>query len=171
MTGDRIHLLGAIDGQINGDKVVPRTNAVLDVEAVAGGAIDYIDVVRNGDLFERVSPAIQPQPIQAEHDQFETILVVEMGWGARRSTHCWNSKIAIKNGEILSVEPRLRGREIVSPLEGDDVAADEPVLSVDDNGLTFSITAEANPNNMTPTTQAVALRGAWQHKYGFAGGS
>lgn len=158
LTGDRIHLLGAIEGHINGDIVAPHAEADLMVEAVAGGAIDYIDVMRNGVLFERISPALTPQPIQPSQEQIETILVIEMGWGARRSAHRWDGNVTIENGDLLSVEPRLRGREIVSPLEGDEASSDEPELRVDGGELTFSITAEANPNNMTPATQAIALR-------------
>jgi hypothetical protein len=158
LTGDRIHLLGAIDVYINGDVLLPKSQATLSIEAVAGGTIDYIDVVRNGALYERISPALQPQPIKPEHDQFETILVIEMGWGARSTTHHWKGTVSLKNGEMLSVEPRLRGREIVSPLEGEDAGSDEPELSVDGDVLSFNITAEANPNNMTPATQAIAIR-------------
>jgi hypothetical protein len=158
LTGDRIHLLGAIDRHINGDVVAPKSDAMLDIEAVAGGAIDYIDVIRNGVLFERISPSLQPQPIQPAEEQFETIVVIEMGWGARRSAHRWIGKIQIDQGEMLNVEPRLRGREIVSPLEGADAASDEPEMQVDNGVLHYAVTAEANPNNMTPATQAFAIR-------------
>ncbi|MBL4557918.1 MAG: hypothetical protein JKP98_15020 [Rhodobacteraceae bacterium] len=63
LTGDRVHLLAAIGGTLQGGIVPPQTDAALQIEAVAGGAIDCIDVIRNGRLAARISPALTPAPI------------------------------------------------------------------------------------------------------------
>ncbi|MBL4646078.1 MAG: hypothetical protein JKY99_06450 [Rhizobiales bacterium] len=158
LTGDKIHLLGAIGEAVQGGILPPQPNAVLDIEAVGGGFIDTIDVIRNGQLFQRISPEIMPSPIDKGGDAVETVLVLEMGWGARHKTHRWVGNITIENGEILNFEPRLRGAEIVSPLEGEDAGDQEPQLSADKDGIRFEITAHANPNNVTAATQAIAVR-------------
>ncbi len=155
LTGANIHLLAALDGRVQGSIVPPRDNARLRIEAVAGGFIDCIDIVRNGRLFHRISPEITPAPLSPD---LETILYLELGWGARGSRHRWTGHIEIDDGEICAVEPRFRGAEIVSPLEGSADASALPAIRRDGNTVTFSVTAEANPNNATATTQGLAIR-------------
>jgi hypothetical protein len=52
----------------------------------------------------------------------------------------------------------LRGAEIVSPLEGSDDQIDEQWISLNGSKIEFQLNATANPNNMTPATQAIAAR-------------
>jgi hypothetical protein len=155
LTGPNIHLLTAVGENIQGSVITPFDSATLDIEAVAGGTIDCIDVIRNNRLFHRISPALTPSPIGAPD---ETILFLELGWGARGSLHRWEGRIAVERGEVLAVEPRFRGAEVVSPLEGRDDEHLRPELSLAEGQVRFAVTAEANPNNSTTATQGVALR-------------
>jgi hypothetical protein len=157
LTGDRTHLFTAMGDRPQGSIVPPGADR-LEIEAVGGSFIETIDVMRNGRLLERISPALRPSPITAVAGELETMLVVELGWGARGSSHLWTGWIEVDDGEILSVEPRLRGGEIVSPLEGDEEPAAPDHVAVEGNRVDFEIRAHANPNNMTPATQAIALR-------------
>jgi hypothetical protein len=154
-TGDRIHLLGDIAGTVQGGDIAPRDDAVMAIEAVAGGAIDCIDVIHNGRLAQRISPAITPAPIC---DDGEALIHLEMGWGARGKRHHWTGDIALDGGEIRAVEPRFRGAEIVSPLEGRDSGAPIPEIAAAEGRVRFSVTAEANPNNTTPAMQGLMIR-------------
>ncbi len=155
LTGDNIHLLAAVGDTVQGGIVRPGADAGLRIEAVGGGFIDAIDVIRNGRLHARVSPRLSPAPIGPDD---ETLLFLEMGWGARGSSHRWEGRIAVDGGEILGVEPRFRGAEVVSPLEGDDAGHELPRLVQDGDAIEFSVTAEANPNNSTTATQGLMLR-------------
>jgi hypothetical protein len=130
-TGDRIHLLGEISGAVQGGEIAPQDDAEIAIEAVAGGAIDCIDVIRNGRLSHRISPAITPAPIG---DDGETLIHLEMGWGARGQEPHWTGQIDLDGGEMLAVEPRFRGPEIVSPLEGEDSGAPIPEIHADGGG-------------------------------------
>ena len=69
------------------------------------------------------------------------------GWGT----------LALDGGEILGLEPRLRGAEVVSPLEGTDAGHALPSATLADGAVHFGVTAEANPNNSTSATQGIAL--------------
>ena len=158
LTGDRIHLVGEIGGHLQGSAVPAASPAFLNVEAIAGGAIDHIDVIRNGVLYRRISPAITPMTDKGV-DPLEFLLHVEFGWGARGTSHDWEGEIAVKGGELLAVEPRFRGPEIVSPLEGEDTGHRLPEIEADANAVRFSVTAESNPNNTTPATQGMLIRG------------
>ena len=158
LTGSRIHLFAAIGDHLIGSVMKPRTDACLAVEAVAGGFIDNIDVLRNGRLFRRISPELEPSPISSSTDPVETILVLEMGWGARGSSHQWVGSLRLSQGAILAAEPRLRGPDIVSPTEGRDESKDNTFVDCSSEELRFDIMANANRNNLTPATQAIALR-------------
>jgi hypothetical protein len=158
LTGDSTHLFYTLGGMPLGSIVSVGVEPELNIEAIAGGQIDYIDVIRNGNLIARISPDISPAPVDRSNDYLETILVLELGWGSRGKTHDWRGTLDVLGGKILAVEPRLRGTEIVSPLEGDGDGADDNVLSLDGNRIGFTITASSNPNNMTPATQAIAAR-------------
>jgi len=154
LTGDNIHLLAAVGDTVQGGVFSPG-DATLRIEAVAGGFIDCIDVIRNGRLWHRITPAIAPAPIARPG---ETLIHLELGWGARRSRHHWQGEIHIEGGRIMAVEPRWRGAEVVSPLEGEDAGASLPVLEVAGEAIRFAVVAEANPNNFTSATQGLLLR-------------
>ncbi len=158
LTGDNAHLFLSIGGAIQGDVVAPASQADMAIEAVGGSFIDQIDIVRNGALFERITPALRPSAVTSDPDALETLLVLELGWGARGSHHDWDGVLKLENGEILAVEPRLRGPEIVSPLEARAPVPHESRIVHDGSAVAFSLRAHANPNNFTATTQAIAAR-------------
>ena len=159
LTGDNVHLLVAIGDAVQGGTTPPARSAELRIEAVAGGFIDSIDVLRNGRLAHRISPAITPAPIDvAAEARTEALLFFELGWGGRGSRHRWEGQIWIDGGELLAVEPRFRGPEVVSPLEGTGEAADTPTIAAEGESVRFAVTAEANPNNATPAMQGLMLR-------------
>lgn len=159
LTGDRTHLLAMIGDAIPGDAFSPTANGELAIEAVAGGSIDLIDVFHNGQLVHRITPTLTPSPIDAGSDgMIETVLALELGWGARNTAHHWQGTLRLQGGEILALEPRLRGPEVVSPLEGEADEQPLPSMSLDEQGVRFSVVAHANPNNTTCTTQGLAAR-------------
>ena len=158
LTGDCTHLFALIDGKPQGSVIRPRGPCRLEIEAVGGSIIDFIDVVRNGMLAWRISPELAPHPIDAGGDSIETLLVVELGWGERGKTHDWIGSIELVDGELLAVEPRLRGAEVVSPLEGEDEPDQDDFVACHDEAIEFRLSARANPNNVTSATQAIAAR-------------
>jgi hypothetical protein len=158
LTGDRTHLFFTLGDMAQGGTIAAGGNAPLELEAVGGGHIDYIDIIRNGDVVSRITPDLGPAPMVAANGSMETILVLELGWGARGKSHDWKGSLDLVGGEILSVEPRLRGSEVVSPLEGEADAVDDNRVDLLGNRIEFSIRSVSNPNNMTATTQAIAAR-------------
>ena len=158
LTGDCTHLFAVIDGHPQGRLIEPRGPCRLQIEAVGGSFIDFIDVVRSGRLVSRITPELAPRPIDAGGEFVETLLVVEFGWGERGKAHEWNGSIELLGGDLLAVEPRLRGPEVVSPLEGDDEPDQSDSVLCSGNVLEFRLLAHANPNNMTPATQAICAR-------------
>ena len=158
LTGDNSHLLMSVNDAIQGDMIAATANAQMKIEAVAGSYIDYIDVVRNGQLYSRASPAVNPSQVATDTGLIETLLVLELGWGGRGSHHDWDGVVTLEGGEVLSVEPRLRGPEVVSPTEACEAAQHQSVVENDQTTIRFSVRAHANPNNFTAATQAIAAR-------------
>lgn len=157
LTGDNAHLLMTLGEVMQGDTVPKGTEGQLGIEAVAGSFIDCIDLLRNGRLIHRISPQLTPSAIDRSSG-FESILVLELGWGSRGAYHDWTGSLAVSGGSIEAVETRLRGAEIVSPTEGDHEGDRADRIGLDGDVVNFAIRAHSNPNNSTPTTQALALR-------------
>lgn len=157
LTGDNTHLFLTLGEAMQGDTVAAGTGGALGIEAIGGSFIDMIDVIRNGAVVQRVTPAITPAPVDGGAG-FETILMLELGWGRRDTFHDWTGHIEIDGGTIEAVETRLRGPEVVSPLEGGHDSERADRVTQDGNRVDFRIRAHANPNNATATMQGIALR-------------
>lgn len=157
LTGDASHLFFALGDTVQGGTVAAG-GRMLELEAIAGSFIDYIDIVRNGDVVKRVTPDLEPAPLSGVNGSMETILALELGWGARGKFHDWEGTLELSGGDILSVEPRLRGAEIVSPLEGAGDERDDNRVELAGNRIAFTIRSTANPNNTTAAMQAIAAR-------------
>jgi hypothetical protein len=158
LTGDCSHLFIALGDHVQGS-VVERSDLLrLSIEAVGGSFIDFIDIVHNGSIVKRITPDLEPAPIHRSEIALETLLVLELGWGERGKVHRWEGSVEVLGGEILAVEPRLRGPEVVSPLEGSGGSVHDDRLSCAGSRIDFELDASANPNNLTSSTQAIAAR-------------
>lgn len=158
MTGDRIDLKFAIDGEAMGSVVEPADGANIAVDVSAGAAIDYVDIIKNNRLLKRFSPCdFETQP---PGDTIRTKLHLELGWGPRRKTQAWEVEFGVRGGKVLQVEPRFRGQQVVSPLEAEGGSQAHHTAKVNqtmDSAVDFSAVSEGNPNNVTPNMQGMCL--------------
>ena len=72
----------------------------------------------------------------------------------------WKVRCGIHDGKILSVEPRFRGREVVSPLEGEAEESGFYESRITDRGeqtVDFETSTRGNPNNVTNGSQGVCI--------------
>ena len=88
-----------------------------------------------------------------------TKLYLELGWGLQHKTTQWDVEFGIRQGRIMHVEPRFRGRQVISPLDSDehDSCYTARVLQVSNTAVTFSALSEGNPNTSTQNTQGMCL--------------
>jgi hypothetical protein len=161
MTGDKIALRFAIDDHPMGS-IIPHGRDQprhLHCEVEAGGAIDYVDIIKNNRLIRRLSECdIAPHPVV--RNTIRTKLHLEFGWGPRRQSHRWEGTFGISAGHIHAVEPRFRGRQVVSPLEADDDQSTYHTARILETGaqcVAFEAVSEGNPNNFTNATQGVCI--------------
>ncbi len=159
LTGDRMDLKFSLNGSPMGSVLKPVHRRTCSVSLKAGGAIDCVDIVKNNRLVKRfsstdIAPA-KPSP------WIHSLLYLELGWGERNKEVKWNAKIDIEGGTIKRVEPRFRGLEVVSPVEGDDSKSvsyyRSKCLQNDDQSVSIKTITTSNPNNSTNCSQGVCL--------------
>lgn len=159
LTGDRMDLRFTVNGAPMGSVVRGTGKNRIDFALEAGGPIDCVDLLRDGELVRRLSTGEVPaaDPIS---EPVHTKLVLELGWGARHRSHAWQVEFGISDGEILAVEPRFRGREVVSPVEAEDEGDslfESRVLERGERSVAFETVTRGNPTNFTPATQGLCL--------------
>ncbi|MCP5371263.1 MAG: DUF3604 domain-containing protein [Hyphomicrobiales bacterium] len=159
LTGDRMALRATLNGQPMGSRVAAPGARRLEIDLVAGGAIDCVDVVRDNRLVRRFSQ--YEIPAAPEQETLRTKLFLELGWGPRNKRFDWEVTFGVSQGRILAVEPRFRGEEVVSPLESGSEQANSFFRSncrqLDERRVRVETVTFGNPNNTTPATQGVCL--------------
>ncbi|MFT4011484.1 MAG: hypothetical protein QM655_15725 [Nocardioidaceae bacterium] len=154
ITGDRIDLRSAVNGYPMGAIAPPARQRRIDVRVVGGGELAEVEVVRNGTVIHTERPAPAP-----EGGDFSGVLGLAVGWGKAGLSTDWDVELAITGGSIESVEPRLRGVDIVDPLSA---PPSEYAFSrwerVAANRVRLRTRTHANPTVLTDATQQLALR-------------
>lgn len=162
LTGDRIELNMAMNDQSMGTAVGPADTRDMTFDVEAGAAIDSVDVVRNGRIAKRFTI---PNDLPGTHDScsapLRTKVFLEVGWGTVGKRVDWEVEFGITDGEVLDIEPRFRGAEVVSPLDDPDGAGAAHWYSqcrrTDARHASFRTRTYGNPNTSTRATQGVCL--------------
>lgn len=160
LTGDQIELKFSVNGAPLGSVIPVADRRDLRIAVTGGGAIDSVDVIRNGGLFRRFAP-LENLPVGTGAELVRTKIHLELGWGAKRRSTEWDVEFGIEEGRILSVEPRFRGLEVVSPAEREAAEGESfyrsRVLGTSDRSVHFETVSQGNPTNSTCTTQGLCL--------------
>ena len=131
----------------------------MAIDVRAGGAIDCVDVLRNGRLLRRFSETDVPRtPVEGT---LRTKLFLELGWGRKGAEAAWSVRFGISAGRIRRVEPRFRGQEVVSPLEK-QAGSSSPYCNSHwepdgDRAVRFQTISTGHPSNVTNTAQGMCL--------------
>jgi Protein of unknown function (DUF3604) len=158
LTGDRIDLKFAVNNAPMGSVIENCKKRQIELDVTGGGIIDYVDVIKNGKLLRRISqpdiPVGNPTPV------IHTKIHLELGWGPKHADgYPWDVQLGLSAGRILNVEPRFRGQEVVSPVEGE---APESVHTayyqqLDEQNVALQAVSFGNPTNFTPMSQGICL--------------
>ena len=160
LTGDRIALRFALnDAPMGALLEAGGGTRRIEVAVEGGGAIDCVDIVKNNRLLRRFSETDVAE--EAAGEVVRTKLFLELGWGEKRKQADWDVSFGISAGEILSVEPRFRGQEVVSPVEREDGAPAQLHSAhwerEGERGVRFTASSIGNPTNSTSATQGMCL--------------
>jgi hypothetical protein len=154
LTGDRIVLALSLDGAPMGSVLSARREREISVEVTGGAAIDYVEVLHDNLPVHRWSPApAAPRPGTPRK------VHLEVGWGQRDRDVAWEVELEVVDGRLLSVEPRFRGRHVVSPqARAGERYAFSACDRVADSRVRFRTLTWGNVTTMTPSTQGVCLQ-------------
>jgi hypothetical protein len=154
LTGDRIDVEFSVNGQPMGGVARPAVERQIEVDVTGGGALDYVELVFNN------RPIHRWNTLEAEREPAggPWKVALEMGWGKKGEAVDWRVELEVVGGDLLSVEPRLRGRDVLSPQENDGEAlAFSSWEQVDRRTILLNTRTWGNPTTVTPATQAISL--------------
>lgn len=158
LTGDKIKLDFRINEAIMGD-VIQGAKRDITVNVDGQNFIDYVDIIKNGELFARIDAPRENEPI--EGDMIRAKVKIEFGWNREEEPVHWQGALSISEGEIHSVTPCFRGFAYTAPQEGKKQAEDKTlvnrILNQNDKMVELDMYSTKNPNTLTAATQAVIL--------------
>lgn len=111
VTGDKIQCEFSVNDMPFGTQARCGGPRAIRYRVEGGDALDKIVVYRNlkplyivnGETLHPVQPC----------NRYKVRL--ELGWGSNRAPYLWNTSVKAQDGVIVSVEPCIRGRSILSP--------------------------------------------------------
>jgi len=155
-TGDKILIDFRINDALIGD-IIKGNNRRIYVNVIGESAIDYIDIVKNGQTVGRISGPLTPR-IPSE-DIIRAKVKFEFGWNRFEEPVKWDGSIKINNGSINEVTSCFRGAPYTSPQKGvkEKPTMVNKVLGKDSKSVQLEMYTTKNPNTVTVSTQAVIL--------------
>ena len=155
-TGDKILVDFRIGDAVMGD-VIKADKRKIYVNVQGQSCIDYVDIVKNGQIIARLNGPLIPQMPTGEMVRCK--IKMEYGWNREENYVSWNGKVSLSKGRILSVTPCFRGAAFTSPQEGETEFHTHVnrIRSVSDTSTELELYTSKNPNTTTPATQAVIL--------------
>ncbi len=156
LTGDRIQVKFSIDGQPMGSVLPPTPERHVAIEITGGDELDYVELLHNNRVVKRWDAT--GRDVARPSDREPVKVNLEMGWGERNQIVDWQGSLEVIEGELLSVEPRFRGHEVVAPQESDP---DQFVFSQwerqGSNRVSLRTRTWGNPTTTTASTQGLCL--------------
>ena len=162
LSGDRVILEFSCDGVPMGGSLpasgLPRA---ISVGVRANSPIERVDILRNGSVVCDRSPP----PSSLDFSGFnqgtpeEGILTIEMGWGEKGKLFDWDFEVRFEGSELLEIEPRFRGKDIVDPLDSaNGLFSLTSWQRIGSTGIHLSTKTFGNSTANTSQTQAMAFR-------------
>lgn len=154
LTGDRIALTFALNGQPLGSVLPATPEREISLGVVGGGALDFVELLHNNRPIQRWSATDEPvddgpQPVK---------VWLEVGWAEKDEFVDWQVELAVQGGELLAVEPRFRGPDIVAPKgEAPPAVTFSSWSQPAPHQVRFSTQTWGNPTIFTPATQGLCL--------------
>ena len=156
LTGDRIELEFSINGAPMGSVLPANSNREIELAITGGDELDYVELVHNNRLVQRWNATDLANTTSGEEQPIK--ICFEVGWGVRNANVDWQASLQVIDGELLSVEPRFRGHEVVAPQSKEE---EKYVFSrwerEGKNGVRFSTRTWGNPTTTTASTQGLCL--------------
>ncbi len=154
ISGDRIALKFALNGRPMGALLPCMSDRQIDVSLEAASSIDYVEVLRNNRVIRRES-------VFAGAADFSAPVKVrlEMGWGELETLTDWDVDLRVEGGQLLGIEPHLRGHDIGIPVIDDRSLCVLSRLDYDGGDrLRLRTQSPRNASVTSSSTQAITLQ-------------
>lgn len=159
LTGDNIVVAFTLNGHPLGSVAPATGKRVIEIAVDGGDTIDYVELLHNNHVLRRWSPAVAADRDPASWPWDGPLkLHVEVGWGEKDVDETWEVTLEVGGGELLDVEPRFRGHDIVAPqAEEKSAYAFSRWGWAGANGVTFETRTWGNPTTTSSGTQGLCL--------------
>ena len=154
LTGDRIALQFGLNNAVMGEVAPASAERAIAVDVVGGDAIDYVEVLHNNRVIHHQAHL----PAAGDPYGVPIKVHVEVGWGERGVVTDWQAELRLEGGELIDVEPRFRGYEVVAPQadEQDQYAFSRWERRASDT-VRFATRTWGNLTTTTPSMQGLCL--------------
>lgn len=151
LTGDNLSLAFSVNGQVTGSICPADDTRWIEVDVQAIDAIDYIEVLHNNRVIHRESVFPDDQPDDVYNVRFE------MGWAERDEPFDWDVELCIEDGQLIKVEPHLRGCDPRDEPD-DGIFAYTTLRLSDQDKVHIQTRTRQNPALHTSATEGMTLK-------------
>lgn len=167
VSGDRIECEFSVNGEpLGGGARDTDGDRVIRVRVRGGDALSRIEILKNNRIWHQENYI--PGDIAGDRGgtggstgdrgTFRGKIYLEMGWGEKGRLYEWDMHVALKGMDVLSVEPRFRGVDVVDPLDKTgDLFAFTSMEDDGEKGLHITTLTFGNATAVTPQTQGVCF--------------
>lgn len=154
-SGDPIEAMLFVNGTRCG-AIAPDHAGVLEIDSFVSAydALDVVEIIQDGRV------------IASQHDfqksglsERNGFLSFMFGWGKKHKMAQWDICMRVEGGTIVTASPRLRGIDMVDPLDvPEDSSKALPSYSVDGDTIHLTVSTNGNATAVTDSTQGFAVQ-------------
>ncbi len=149
-SGDGMRMALFVNDQPFASEVTTAAPAHIDAYLVGFDRIDRFELVHDGEV---IAWGIKPK-VQAEGG----FVPIAFGWGEKDAPCYWNVEITTEGVQIADAVPRLRGNDMVDPLENPGQNDKEQTFFENRNGrITIKAATDGNRTATTNGTQGCVI--------------
>ena len=155
-SGDPIEAMLFANGVRAGEIAPDHSGCILiDSYVSAYDAIDSVEIIQDGAV------------IASQHDflpsgRNQGMVSFMFGWGKKHKPAEWKIKMSVKGGAIKASSPRLRGIDMVDPLDvPEDASKMLPSYCFDGESVTLHVFTNGNATAVTDSTQGFVTELEW----------
>ncbi len=157
VTGDKIWLETTFDSHLMGSILSSTSSREMEIDIKAGYTLDTVHIIKNG-LTAEIFNFPEIARIWGEQQRKKGKVIIEVGWGEKGVAQNWDFTLEVIDGDLIDIEPRLHGIDIVAPL--DDYVSECQFTDWDRNGinrLSCRTITWCNPTTPTSSVQGFCL--------------